>query len=398
MTKRAHGEGSLLKRKGCRLWYAQYYDATGKQVRVSTKTDVKQEALGVLRKLMGDRDRGLAPITDARKIMYSDLRRALLDNYVVKGNRTLQIRADTTETIVGLKQLDDFFGYKEATDKDGKRFVENPGVSVAQITTDVASDFTRKRRAQGAGPAMINRSLQCLRRMLNLAQESKKIQFVPKIYLLKEPPARKGFLEGKKFEELVNLLPTHLQPLILFLYWCGVRKGEALSIEWPQVDLDGRVIRLEEEQTKSGEARIVPLPAVLVNLLTEATPKVGKVFSDTNLRTEWEKACAACGLGTREKVETKDYTWHRYRGLIVHDLRRSAVRNLRRAGVPETVAMKISGHKTRHVFERYNIVSTDDVTNAMRLVESSSLATGKKDSAKLVQNRPRNRRKLLTGA
>jgi hypothetical protein len=142
----------------------------------------------------------------------------------------------------------------------------------------------------------------------------------------------------------------------------------------------------------------VPLPAVLVNLLTEATPKVGKVFSDTNLRTEWEKACAACGLGTREKVETKDYTWHTYKGLIVHDLRRSAVRNLRRAGVPETVAMKISGHKTRHVFERYNIVSTDDVTNAMRLVESSSLATGKKDSAKLVQNRPRNRRKLLTGA
>jgi hypothetical protein len=65
----------------------------------------------------------------------------------------------------------------------------------------------------------------------------------------------------------------------------------------------------------------VSLPNVLLNLLLEATPKVGKVFSDTNLRTEWEKACAACGLGTRAKIEGKDYRCHE--GLIVHDLRRS---------------------------------------------------------------------------
>jgi hypothetical protein len=58
------------------------------------------------------------------------------------------------------------------------------------------------------------------------------------------------------------------------------------------------------------EARIVSLPNVLLNLLLEATPKVGKVFSDTNLRTEWEKACAACGLGTRAKIEGKDYRCH----------------------------------------------------------------------------------------
>jgi integrase len=195
-----------------------------------------------------------------------------------------------------------------------------------------------------------------------------------------------------------DCVPTHLRPLILFLYWCGVRKREALSIEWPQVDLKARLIRLEEEQTKSKEPRIVPLPAVLINLLTETTPKVGRVFTDTNLRTEWEKACAACGLGTREKVEGK-YTWHRYKGLLVHDLRRSAVRNLRRAGVPETLAMKISGHKTRDVFERYNIVSTEDISEAMRQLETASLPPSKPvNSAKLVQNQPRRPRKPLQGA
>src|ERR1700687_30336 len=100
--------------------------------------------------------------------------------------------------------------------------------------------------------------------MLNIAREDGKIQFVPKIRLLKEPPARKGFLELEKFEELVALLPSHLRPFITFLYYCGVRRNEAAQIEWSQVDLDARLIRLEEEQTKTSEARTIPLPSVLV--------------------------------------------------------------------------------------------------------------------------------------
>lgn len=388
MAKRAHGEGSLLKRKGCQLWYCQYYK-DGRQIRVSSGTSVKQEALGVLRRLMGDRDRGLAPITDLKKITYGDLRRALLDDYTARGNKSLEVRVDGTETIVGLKQLDDFFGFR----------AENPGVPANRITTDAARDFVRKRTAEGAGPAMINRSLQCLRRMLNIAREDGKIQNVPKIRLLKEPPARKGFLETKRFAELVNALPPHLRPLIMFLYWCGVRLGEALQVEWPQVDLEARTIRLEDDQTKTSEARVVPLPSVLVMLLAESKPKLGRVFSDTNLRTEWARACSVVGLGKTEQVKPEDgYPWTRYNGLIVHDLRRSAIRNLVNAGVPERVAMRISGHKTRAVFDRYHIVSTDDVTAAMRRVESASIVAGKKDSAKLVQKPTRSTRKSLKGA
>jgi integrase len=407
MSKRAHGEGSLLRRKGTDIWYAQYY-RDGLQIRVSTKTTVRQEALGVLRRLMGDSERGLASPAELKKITYGDLRAALIANYTERGNKSLAQRADGTESIVGLPQLDTFFGYEEATNAVGKLSVKNPGATLTRLTTDAARTFAKTRSAEGAGPAMINRSLALLRRMLRIAHEENKILSVPKIRLLKEPPARKGFLELAKFEELLGLLPTHLRPLILFLYWCGVRLGEALSIQFDQVDIEAGLIRLEEDQTKIGEPRIVPLPSVLVSELRGAEPKTGRVFDGTNLRVEWEKACAACGLGTRVKIEGKRIvrsdrkqprhvknTWYRYNGLIVHDLRRSAIRNLIRAGVSEQVAMRISGHKTVSVFRRYNIVATDDVVTAMRRLESATVAgktaiTGSKVSAKLVQKRRRH--------
>src|SRR5262249_30143014 len=274
---------------------------------------------------------------------------------------------------------------------------DSPGPSAANITTNTAREFTRKRQKDGVGNAMINRSLACLRRMLNIAHEDCKLQFVPKIRLLKEPHARKGFLELEKFEELLAMLPTHLKPFVLFLYYCGGRRGEAEQIEWSQVDLDDRLIRLEGEQTKNEEARTVPLPSELVMMLRAIEPNHGLVFDTTNRRTHWEKACAACGLGTREEKESEaGFTWYKYRGPRVHDLRRSAVRNLINAGVPERVAMKITGHKTRAVFDRYHIVSTDDVTNAMRRLELAGVAVSErlvKKPAKSVRRLPVSRTK-----
>jgi integrase len=310
----------------------------------------------------------------------------LLDSYLALGNKSLKERADGTETIAGLKALDEFCN----------------GMNAVQLTTDAAARFVRERKAESpcVGNACINRSLAALRRMLTIAKRSRKIHDIPFIQFLKEPPARKGFLPIEKFDELVALLPTHLRPLVTLLYYCGTRIGEALQIEWNQVDLDARLIRLEEEQTKGDEARTLPLPPALVMMLTDVEPKTGsaphgsaRVFEGTNLRKEWVRACAACGLGTLTEVEGRPYD-PLYSGLTLHDLRRSAVRNLVNAGVPERVAMSISGHKTRSVFDRYHIVSTVDVTDAMRKVVASSLK-GKASLAKPVHSVGKKRLKAL---
>jgi integrase len=369
MARRARGEGCLMRRPDSRLWWAQWY-VNGKAVRKSTGTDVKAEALTKLRKFMGDTERGI-PVADG-KLRYASLRAALIDDYVRKGNKSLVQRADGVETVVGLPQLDTACGYKPA--KDGQP--EEPGILISAITTEWTRKFSRDRMAElqdkrgpNAGAAMTNRSLQCLRRGLNILREDGKVAVVPKIRLHKEPGARKGFLEPARFAELLSALPSYLRPLIAMLYWSGMRKGEALAIDWAQVDLQRREIRLEDEQTKSDEGRVLPLHPEVAALLQDREPKHGPVFDATNLRTEWEKACDATGLGKRVKVEGPAYDWHKYAGLRLHDMRRSAVRNMRVLGnVAETVAMKISGHKTRAVFDRYNIVTTGDLHAAMQAV------------------------------
>jgi integrase len=93
-------------------------------------------------------------------------------------------------------------------------------------------------------------------------------------------------------------------------------------------------------------------------------PRVGKVFDATNLRKEWMLACAASALGRIIKVTGKEYD-PRYEGLTIHDLRRSVVRNLVQAGNAESLVMRISGHRTRRVFDRYAIASEGDLTKAM---------------------------------
>jgi integrase len=179
--------------------------------------------------------------------------------------------------------------------------------------------------------------------------------------MLKEANVRQGFVEPGRFLALRDQLPDHLRDAISFLYLTGWRLSEMQSLEWRDVDLAGKVVRLRAENSKNEDSREVPFSLV---------PELGEIVARArdnrrldcrfvfhrdghplrDFRGSWAAACTKAGLGH----------------LLVHDLRRTAVRNFVRAGVPEGIAMTITGHKTRSVFERYNIVSQSDKDTAMQ--------------------------------
>jgi integrase len=368
LKARLRGDGSIIHVKGSPFWQARFYDLAGRKISISTKTTDRNEALRFLaREVKRVRDEGQASTSDARKLSYGDMRRILLSSYTELGNKSLRTDAEGVEYICGLPVLDKFFGFDERYD----------GPPAVTIGTDKVRQFIRKRQEEGTGSAAINRSLALLRRMFKLSLHEKKLSAVPYIPMLKEPPARKGFVSMEDFRTLLGFFPSRLKPLVLFLYTSGVRIGEASQIEWHQVDLDRRVIRLQEEQTKNAEPRTVPLVSELAAMLRDIHKPSGLVFDSTNIRREWIAACTASGLGRTIEVEDKPYD-PRYEGLTIHDLRRSAVRNLvTLAGVPERVAMSISGHKTRAVFDRYHIVNEADQQAAARALEALQDGNGK---------------------
>jgi integrase len=239
---------------------------------------------------------------------------------------------------------------------------------VNTITTDEIRRFVKERQAANASNGTINRSLSALKRMFSLAIRGGKLQNAPHIELLKEAPPRQGFLESEDFKRLGMELPEHLRAPFTLAYFTGLRLGEIRRLRWDNVDLRASEIRLYGGETKNDEPRTVPLMdelPLMLRMLREKDPRSDYVFSDGSplgsFRKSWRSACVRAGLG---KMQKRDDGTEVYTGLLFHDLRRSGVRNLARAGVPERVAIAISGHKTRAVFERYNIVSSRDIEEA----------------------------------
>jgi len=239
------------------------------------------------------------------------------------------------------------------------------------INTKLLREFISFRQNMGAQNGTVNRNLCLLRRMLRLSARETNLS-VPYFPLLKESAPRQGFVEHENFKKLFAELSERLRAFVLFLYTTGCRTGEAKKLRWNQIDWKERVVRVEGAQTKNAAPRTIPLYDGVVKLL-EAIPKSDRkevIFPVGCFRKAWQNACVRAGLGTLTKGPTNG-GYGTYDGLKPHDLRRSAVRNLRKEGIGETVAMSISGHKTQEVFRRYDIKSTDDQRDAMRRVGSS---------------------------
>jgi integrase len=327
--------GQLFKKPGSANWWARY-TVQGKQVRESTNTTNRKEAeLFLSQRIVGNKVPTKASI--------GSLLDTLIEDYEINGKDAAWCRTYVE------KHIRPVFGDLKAD----------------RLSTDDLRSFVAAMLKAEYKNATVNRCLALLQRAYKLRGVP-----YPGFSLLQENNVRKGFLDHMDFWQLYEKLPKHLKPPVLFAFETGCRKSEVLGLKWNQID-EIRVgdtlrycVRLHPGETKNKQGRVIPLTDLMKQILDDIRPfaKSDYVFTFRgkpihDIRTGWQKACALAGP--------------QFKGLLFHDMRRSAIRNMVRGGTPEAVAMAISGHKTRSVFDRYNVVDEADLATAMSRYEQS---------------------------
>jgi integrase len=336
----------MIYKRGKTYWIKYYRN--GKPYYESSSSRKETDAKRLLKKREGEISQGKLPGIYFDRVRFDEMAEDFLTDYRVNQKKSL-VRAE--RSVGHLK------GYFE-------------GFRVTQITTPKIQAYIEHRLGEKAANSTINRELAALKRMLNLGaiQTPPKVDRVPFIPMLKENNTRKGFFEHGDYLALRDALPEHLKGFVTFAYKTGWRMSEISGLTWSQVDRDQGIVRLEVGETKNDEGRTVYLDEELKGIFFqqwEARKKTGRLLPYVFLNAKgddkikqfnkaWKTACKKAKVSER----------------LFHDFRRTAIRNMVRSGIPERVAMMISGHKTRSVFERYNIVNDTDLKMAAQRQEA----------------------------
>ena len=345
----ARGDGNVYPRGS--KWWIRYYapdPETGRRRQVREPGgDTEGEARKKLRSRLTDLEmdrRGVAAFMgpEMERVTIRDLLADLEVEYELTGRASLpQLRSR-------VKQLNAYYG----------------PVRAHVVTAAKINDYMRH-RLQEAKPATINREVEMLRRAYALAVEGRKLAKAPVFpRALTEANARRGFFERADFDAVLeHIHDVDVRDFLEWAYRTGMRPSEIRSLTWDDLDKETWMLRLHESGAKTGEGRALPLRGEwrtiinrrlkrrrlgVVNIFHRDGRKMGEY------RKTWKTACKAAGVS----------------GRIPYDLRRTAIRNMVRAGVPERTAMAISGHKTRSVFDRYNIVDENDLVKAQKATEA----------------------------
>lgn len=349
--KRERGTGAVYQVKGSKIWRVGYPGPNGEYVRESSGEENKTRAKDFLRKRMEAVSGGNFLGPQVEKITVDELYNGLLADYRTHGQFVLWPERCWNA------HLKDYFG----------------GMKASRVGTAQIAGYVQRRQTEKAAPATINRELALLRRAFSLGfdSEPQKVARVPKFHrfiVSEQGNERRGFVEEPQYRKLVeHTKEPWLRTLLALAYTYGFRKAELLNMKCEQVDLLAGTVCLWAGETKNGEGRRVSLTQECRLLVTEL--RRGKQPEDylltrgngapiRDLRGTWDVLTKAAGLP----------------GLLLHDFRRSAVRNMIRRGVPQKTARTISGHKTDAVFSRYNIVSEADIQDAARKIETGAIA------------------------
>ncbi|MBT6690393.1 site-specific integrase [archaeon] len=357
--------GSLFLRG--KTWWIKYY-RNGKCFRESSESTLKMVAKKMLARKEGEIAQGKIPGILFDRVTFDELAEEFLRDYRINQKKSLP---KAKRSVQHLGKIFRGLSVTSITTSKINAFIEN---RMQSACAECKQTFPYRRTCpycgseivkKGAANATINRELAALKRMLNLGaqQTPPKVDRVPQINMLKENNIREGFFEHDEFLAVRKNLPGHLKPVATLGYRSGWRLDEILSLPWSQVDRHNGCAHLETADTKNSEARTIYFDDELTEVFDTLWLKrktircfCKYVFVNTKgiermyrFDKAWKTACNRAGVQR-----------------LFHDFRRTAVRNMVRAGVPEGVAMKITGHKTRSVFERYNIVNDKDLREAAK--------------------------------
>jgi hypothetical protein len=330
-------------------WIA--YSARGKLLRESSHSTKEADAWRLLRKRHGEISTGKPVGPQLEKTSFEDLAAMIVNDYKANGRRSLARLEDA------IAHLREFFGDYRAV----------------EITGDKVTAYVTFRQDQKAAASTINNELAGLSRMFTLGIRSNRVAVKPYIGKLALNNTRKGFFEWEQFSPVLKNLPGDLQPVIETAYITGWRiADEIFTRQKHHADLKGRGwLRLDPGETKNGEGRNFPFTARLREIIerqleyTKALEKATRRIIPwlfhrdgrpiKSFRRCWLTSCVKAGLGT--EIRSADGKLIKKIGArIPHDFRRTAIRNLERAGVPRSAAMKMVGHRTESIYRRYSIV------------------------------------------
>jgi integrase len=324
------GQGSVYLR-GKTYWIR--YAWRGKEYRESAETDNEEKAGKLLLKRL--KAVGTPKFIEPKDQRYTldDMLEKIRLRYQKKGQRSF-------------KNVEYCWPYIEAG---------FPFHRVADIDKDKIEAYQTKGLEAGAAPATINREVAYLKlgfKLLGLP--------IPTVEKLAEDNVRQGFIRVADFDALLAEIPDpDVRDIVQFLYNSGWRSSEPKAMQWSWLDLDAWTVRLPAKYSKNKKPRTLPLEDTLRDIIERrikardiTCPHVfhrkGKPIK--SFRKAFKAAAKVAGLT----------------GLVPHDMRRSAIRNFRKAGLSESDGMKLSGHRTRSVYDRYDIISEEDSREAMK--------------------------------
>lgn len=340
--KSPRGSGRVFQRGG-QFWISYYAPKDGKSVEHrepggATEKEARKKLKSRLEEIIVAR-RGGQRFQGPRqeRITVDELLQSLDQDYVIHGRKSLpQLRSH-------LAHIRKFFAMDRAL----------------AVTPDRLRSYIASRQEEGAQPATVNRELEGLRRAFALAVEAQVLTTIPVFTSLPENNARQGFFERGDFQAVLDRLrDSDVKDFCDWFYRTGMRPGEIRALTWDTLDRETWTLRLHARDAKTRRGRVIALAGEVRAIIERRVQarrldcalifhRGGKPFGD--FRKVWNRACREVGIA----------------GKLIYDLRRTAVRNMVRAGVDPAVAMKISGHRTRNVFDRYNIINEDDIRQAV---------------------------------